>query len=274
MGPNPSLYTDYGCYGPGAAFRPVMPVWVGANQPCVIADTTAAKYTIANIFSKNNAGSGFSYAANWIPVKLDVDYSKFTYPLPVEISLFSSSVNGRDVHLSWRTITEVNSSIFEIERRVQNTNSWTKAGEVTASGSSNSIKQYNYTDSKLSSGRYIYRLKMVDSDGSYKYSNEIETEVALPKEYLISQNYPNPFNPTTKIDYQLPADSKVTIELYNIVGERVAVLINSEMNAGYYTTELNASSLNLASGVYIYKIAANNQGGQNFIQAKKLILTK
>lgn len=274
MGPNPSLYTDYGCYGPGAAFRPVMPVWAGANQPCVIADTTAAKYTIANIFSKSNAGSGFSYAANWIPSKIDVDYSKFSYPLPIEISMFNSSLNDRDVVLSWETKTEVNSSKFEIERSASNNQNWVKIGDVAASGNSNSPKGYRYTDKKLNSGKYTYRLKMVDNDGSYQYSNTVETEISLPKEYAISQNYPNPFNPTTRIDYQLPFDSKVSIELFGITGEKIATIINGEISAGYYTIDVNASTLNLASGVYVYRISAVGQNNQSFVRVKKLMLTK
>ena len=92
--------------------------------------------------------------------------------------------------------------------------------------------------------------------------------------FSLNQIFPKPFNPTTRIDYQLPYDSKVTIELYGITGERVAIIINSELSAGYYTVDINASQLNLASGVYIYRMTANNQGRQNFVQVKKLMLTK
>ena len=63
---------------------------------------------------------------------------------------------------------------------------------------------------------------MIDTQRTFEYSDVVEVEVGLPKEYAISQNYPNPFNPSTRIDYQLPFDSKVTIELYGITGEKVA----------------------------------------------------
>ena len=164
--------------------------------------------------------------------------------------------------------------MFQVERTVQSTQSWVKVGEVAASGNSNSTKSYSYTDKKLNSGKYIYRLKMVDADGTSRYSKEVESEVALPKDYAISQNYPNPFNPTTRIDYQLPFDSKVTLELYGITGERVATILNGELSAGYYTADVNASALNLASGVYIYRMNASNPTGQNFVQVKKLMLMK
>jgi hypothetical protein len=115
---------------------------------------------------------------------------------------------------------------------------------------------------------------MIDADGSYNYSNDLEAEISLPKDYAISQNYPNPFNPTTKIDYQLPFDSKVTLELYGITGEQVGTILNGDVAAGYYTAEVNSSELNLASGVYIFRMAAQNPNAQNFVQIKKLMLTK
>ena len=117
-----------------------------------------------------------------------------------------------------------------------------KIGEVAAAGNSNSPKDYSFVDKNVVAGKYQYRIKMIDADGSYEYSNTIEAEIAMPKEYAISQNYPNPFNPTTRIDYQLPFDSKVTIELYGITGEKIATLVNSELTAGYYTADVNAVS--------------------------------
>lgn len=194
--------------------------------------------------------------------------------VPVELSSFTAAAQGRDVNLSWETKTEVNSSRFEIERTAEGIQSWTKVGQVAASGNSSSPKQYSYTDKKLNSGKYSYRLKMVDADGSYRYSSLVETEIALPKEYALSQNYPNPFNPTTRIDYQLPFDSKVTLDLYGITGEKVATILNTEQGAGYYSADINAGQLNIASGVYIYRMTANSQSGQNFVQVKKLMLTK
>ncbi len=198
--------------------------------------------------------------------------------VPVELTQFTAMNDSRNIVLKWETKTELNSLKYEIERSLLNTStstkSWNKIGEVNASGTTTTPREYTFVDNKLQSGKYLYRLKMVDNDGTFEYSKEVEAEVSLPKEYAISQNYPNPFNPTTRIDYQLPFDSKVTLELYSITGERVATLINTEMSAGYYTTEVNASGINLASGVYIYRMSANNQSGQNFVQVKKLMLTK
>ena len=197
--------------------------------------------------------------------------------VPVQLSSLIAIADGRNVKIDWQTKTEVNSSVFQVERAIIKTNIekvWSMVGEVKASGNSNSQKDYSFVDQKLNSGKYTYRLKMIDNIGRAEYSKEVESEIALPKEYAISQNYPNPFNPTTRIDYQLPFDSKVKMELYGITGERVATLINSEIAAGYYTTDVNASELNLASGVYIYRMVAQNPSAQNFVRVKKLMLTK
>jgi hypothetical protein len=97
----------------------------------------------------------------------------------------------------------------------------------------------------------------------------------VPKEYLLTQNYPNPFNPVTRIDYQLPFESNVTIELYNIAGERVDVLVNQEQAAGYYTVEVNSTQFRLSSGVYIYRMTAvSSKDAKNYTQLKKMVLLK
>ena len=114
---------------------------------------------------------------------------------------------------------------------------------------------------------------MIDNDGSFKYSQLVETEVALPKEFAISQNYPNPFNPSTKIDYQVPVDAKVIMEVYSITGQKVVELVNQDQQAGYYSVNFGASKL--ASGVYIYRIAATEKAsGKNFSSIKKMMLLK
>jgi hypothetical protein len=195
-------------------------------------------------------------------------------PLPVELTSFAANSLNRDIKLDWQTKTENNSSRFEVERKVVDNNGWTKIASVNASGNSNSPKQYSYIDRKLNSGKYQYRLKMIDNDGTFSYSNVIETEVDLPKNYALSQNYPNPFNPSTRIDYQLPFDSKVMVEIYTITGERIASLINQEQKAGYYTLELNAGKMGLSSGVYIYRMIAQNKTDASFSQVKKMLMIK
>jgi uncharacterized protein (TIGR02145 family) len=186
--------------------------------------------------------------------------------LPVELGLFTAVVNERTIQLNWETKTEKNSDKFDIERKTIDA-AWASIGSVKASVLSNSPKQYSYSDKNLQSGKYQYRLKMIDNDGTFEYSKVIETEIAVPKNYELSQNFPNPFNPNTVISYSLPLASNVKLIVYNSLGQTVKVLENGFKNAGIYTVNFNATEL--PSGIYYYKIEA----GQ-FSQIKKMILLK
>ncbi|MDR9447269.1 MAG: T9SS type A sorting domain-containing protein [Balneolaceae bacterium] len=96
---------------------------------------------------------------------------------------------------------------------------------------------------------------------------------ALPTAYDLRQNYPNPFNPTTTIRYALPQASQVTLEVFDMVGRRVATLAEGPQAAGYHTATFDGRSL--ASGVYIYRLRAVNQAtGQPFVQTRTLVLIK
>ena len=217
--------------------------------------------------------------ANTITIYGLTDFSLFTLtsqssPLPVQLSAFNVTTESRNALLSWETATEENAFKFVVERKNTESATWSETGEVKASGNSNSPKKYNYTDQKLNSGKYNYRLKMIDNDGTFTYSDVVEVDISVPKDYAVSQNYPNPFNPTTKIDYQLPFDSRVQIELYNITGERVATLVNMDQKAGYYTFDFTNTS-HLSSGVYIYRIIATGAAQDKpFTAVKKMVMMK
>jgi hypothetical protein len=118
-------------------------------------------------------------------------------PTPVELLYFAGNLNGNNVELRWRTETEVNNYGFDIERTKDNSD-WITIGFVEGHGNSNSPKQYNFIDPDINqSGTYYYRLKQIDNDGTYEYSDVVSVEVGVPKIFYLSQNYPNPFNPTT-----------------------------------------------------------------------------
>ena len=197
--------------------------------------------------------------------------NKINLPLPVELTSFSSEVDKNSVILRWQTGFEINNSGFDIERKTP-TSSWTKTGFVTGGGSVNEIRNYNFEDKNLSSGNYYYRLKQVDYNGNYEYFNLLnDVVIGVPMKFDLSQNYPNPFNPATKINYDLPFDSKVQIKIYDMTGREVHQLVNQVQVAGYYTTQFNASSL--ASGVYFYQINATG-GKQSFVKTMKMVLVK
>ena len=197
-------------------------------------------------------------------------------PLPVELSSFTASVNLNNVNLNWKTATEMNNNGFEIQRSAatnqkSEVSKWEKIGFLEGHGNSSSPKEYSFTDKNLTGGtQFIYRLKQIDNDGQYQYSKEIEVEV-VPRQFTLYQNYPNPFNPVTNIKFDLPEASKVVINVYNILGEKVATLLNKTVEAGFQQVQFNGNDL--ASGTYIYRIEAL-YSGQNFVQTKKMLLLK
>jgi subtilisin family serine protease len=191
--------------------------------------------------------------------------------IPVELSSFSATANENSVTLNWSTATETNNSGFSVERKTPLDERWIEVGFVPGFGSTTERKSYSFTDVNLSIGAYSYRLKQIDFDGTYEYSNEVFAEVSAPKNFALLQNYPNPFNPSTTIEFSIPEMSNVSIEIYNVVGELVASLVNQNLDAGYHSLNLNAS--NLPSGTYIYQLKANGQNG-TFVDVKKMLLMK
>ncbi len=193
--------------------------------------------------------------------------------LPVELASFNSILNGRNVILSWVTNNEQNNAGFDIERKMDADNSeWTKVGSVSGNGTSSIPHSYTFLDRDLNSGNYNYRLKQVDNNGNFKFhllSNEVI--IGVPTKFDISQNFPNPFNPSTKINYDLPVDSKVNIKVFDMTGREVISLINGKQTAGSYTVSFNASAL--SSGVYFYQINAVG-GNQSFMKTMKMLLVK
>jgi lysophospholipase L1-like esterase len=263
-----TLYAEYLCYGPGfnPSGRTVLPG--NPNYGRQLTQAESEFYTLANIFMANSKTDSPFPNGDWLP---SIDDS----PLPVELSAFNSTVHDRDILLDWTTQTEKNSEKFIVERK--SSGDWEILGSVKASVLSSSPKQYSFIDKNLQTGRYEYRLKLVDNNGSFDYSKIIETQVDMPKNFELSQNYPNPFNPSTKINYTLPDIAKVILEVYNIVGERIALLVNEEQSAGYYSVDFNSSSINksISSGVYFYKLTASGKsGGNGFSSIKKMILLK
>ncbi|MFH1195790.1 MAG: T9SS type A sorting domain-containing protein [bacterium] len=224
----------------------------------------------------------------------------------MELFAFTASASGSSVTLNWQTATEVNNYGVEVERKIplnpppskkcrtglvkgdaaSAEGDWETIGFVEGNGTSNSTKDYSFTDKEITSGSYSYRLKQIDIDGSYSYSNEISLETrrgeSLPTKFELFQNYPNPFNPTTIIRYALPTVETgypdksgqvipslqhVTLKIYDILGNEVATLVNDTKEPGVYQVEFDAS--NLSSGVYFYKLTAGE-----FVQTRKLLLLK
>jgi energy-converting hydrogenase Eha subunit F len=191
--------------------------------------------------------------------------------IPVELTSFSASVNESNVKLLWTTATELNNSGFSIERNYANSG-YTEVGFVPGFGTTTEPKSYSFTDNNLRNGVYTYRLKQIDFDGTFTYSDEVEVEVIAPASFSLDQNYPNPFNPSTRISFSLAVDSKVSLKVFDILGQEVASLVNQDLTQGVHTYDFNAAGIN--SGVYFYKIEATGVNGNKFTDVKKMILVK
>ncbi len=200
-----------------------------------------------------------------------------TAPLPIQLTGFSGSTLGSGlVRLEWATKSEVNNFGFYVQRRWDSEEAFVDIDHafVPGHGTTNIPQHYYYTDSLGSIGKYEYRLKQVDLDGTVHYQLPVRVELnksllaeEMPSGFSISQNYPNPFNPTTTISYGLPQKCEVELTVFNTIGQRVATLVRGQQEAGFHEVKFDGSAL--ASGVYFYRMHAGK-----FVQTKKLLLLK
>ena len=205
----------------------------------------------------------------------NAQYIKESEPPKTEIISFKVSTSGLNAELFWETVTEVNNAGFEIER-LQDLNPksvirdehWSKIGFVNGKGTTTEPQNYTFIDADLLSGKYIYRLKQIDlTDSSFQYSSEIQAEISPLIEFVVDQNYPNPFNPATIIKFHIPKSGKVSLRVYDTVGNTVATLLDDYRDKGSYEIKFDASAL--ASGIYFYRFSTNQ-----FVDVKKMVLLK
>ncbi len=195
-----------------------------------------------------------------------------TAVLPVELKTFTARAQNNNVLLNWSTATESSNSGFEIERstlinRQTQNNRFSQVGFVRGSGTITSQQNYSYRDTKVNSGKYEYRLKQIDLDGTIEYSRGVEVSVGIIKTRLTSN--PNPFNNETIINYQLTENSKITIKIYDLLGKEIETLVNKEKEEGEHQIRFNSTEYNLTSGVYFCILKTNRE-----TITQKLVLMK
>ena len=264
--------TGEGFYDPGAGFT--NRISASINGGVIVNSTTYNSSTQVTLnITTTSAVAGAKTVIITNPDGQSVSSSIiFDVALPVVISSFNATTDKRDITLKWRTEEEINNSGFDIERQSISGNGvqgeWNKISFITGKGNSNTPVDYAYTDPKLQTGKYNYRLKQIDFNGNYeRFTLPALVIVGIPLQSDLLQNYPNPFNPKTKIDYSIASDGNVAIVVYDITGREVKQIVNEFRTAGYYTSEFDASSL--ASGIYFYRITA-----PGFTQVKKMLVVK
>jgi subtilisin family serine protease len=172
-------------------------------------------------------------------------------PVPVELTTFNAVYSNGKVILEWITATETNNYGFEIQRR-DDSSSFETIAFISGNGTTTNRVTYSYIDNNLYSGRYYYRLKQLDYNGSFEYSDEVLVDIPLLTDFKLYQNYPNPFNPSTKIKFYTPIQDRVKIGLYDILGNEIRILFDNEVSQGSYEIELDGSDL--TSGMYFVKL--------------------
>ncbi len=211
-----------------------------------------------------------------------ISSSSLDNPLPVNLSAFTGRNISRGVELRWTTASETDNAGFEV-RRTELINgveqewltvaSYRTTSSLAGQGTTNQAHNYTYTDGGVQVGKtYRYALRSVDLNGTihdYPQTVSVEVNALAPKVYTykLEQNYPNPFNPSTRIVYQVAAAGNVSLEVFDMLGRKVATLVNERKEAGEYSVNFNAQGL--SSGVYFYRMQTDR-----FTQTKKLMLVK
>ena len=178
--------------------------------------------------------------------------------------------------LNWSTASETNNYGFDVQKTLDSSNVYETIENSFVAGHGTTVDAHSYmfTDVTVKPGVWYYRLKQTDLDGSIHYSDRVlpsgvtgVSERALPTSFALDQNYPNPFNPSTMIEFALPKESHVTLEVFNLLGQRMALLVDDVRPAGYYAQRFDASSF--GTGIYFYRLVA---GETSFL--KKMLLVK
>jgi len=199
--------------------------------------------------------------------------------LAVQATDFTATSEVSAVKLSWQTKSEIQNTGFNIFRADSGTSLFTMVASYVSNdslkglGTSSTGRSYDFTDNKVSSGStYAYKIQSVASDGVKQDLTTLYVRVGVPKAYALYQNYPNPFNPSTTIRFDLKQTSTVTLEIYNVLGQKVEYWSYGVMGAGRY--EKSIAMAQYSSGVYYYRINAIGNDGQKFVSIKKAMLVK
>lgn len=240
--------------------------------------TTSTDYFFEQSVWKN-PGSGFgSICTDWnyraancgIGTAPGLCFALIGDIVPVELTSFTATVVENNIELNWHTVTELNNSGFDIERKRANSD-WEKIGFVKGNGTTTEPNDYSFIDTNISDEKFVYRIKQVDYDGTYEYSKEVEIEFLGVTKFSLEQNYPNPFNPSTSIRYKVSGISHVTLKIFDVLGNEIATLVDEEKEPGNYEFDFQPGTLSrqMASGIYYYQLKSGK-----YLQTKKMIYMK
>jgi len=196
--------------------------------------------------------------------------------LPIQLASFTATVvNGNDVRLDWRTLSEINNFGFFVQRRLQTVQTYEEIPNsfVAGNGTTNIPHDYSFTNINVGNGNWLYRLRQVDLDGTPHFTDPVQVNVVTsvaentPIAFGLSQNYPNPFNPTTEIRYQTSEIGHVLLKVFNLLGQAIATLVDERRPAGEHSVRWDATSF--PTGVYTYRLTSGSNTA-----SKRLVLIR
>jgi hypothetical protein len=188
----------------------------------------------------------------------------FKVSTPVELESFKAEYKYNKISLTWITTSETNNYGFEIQKSIGSV--YQTIGFVPGYGTNSARHEYLFEDFEFSVGCSKYRLKKIDFDGSNSFSPVVEVTIQPPQKFTLYQNYPNPFNSRTSITFNVKESGKFKLNILNLKGQELIVLLHDFLFPGQYTKKWNAS--NFSSGVYILRFENNGY----FLQKKLLLL--
>jgi hypothetical protein len=235
----------------------------------VVAQSTSAAGTYTSLGNSASDASTVTSGTGYNPASGDFLLMGSTggNTLPVELTSFTAALLGAEVVLHWTTATETENSGFEVQKLINS--QWKSIGFVHGAGNSNVRHDYQYTDRARSGSVTSYRLKQVDRNGSFTFSNSVEAVSGLTAgDYGLSQNYPNPFNPSTTFSFAMKNAEQTTVKVFTLIGEEVATLFDgiAQPNHRYSMT---FAPKNLASGIYFYSLRSASRH-----EVKRMLLMK
>ena len=190
---------------------------------------------------------------------------------PVELVTFDARRTGSNVTLDWATASEQNSGWYEVERAVNVGNNlvFERIETVPAAGNSTTRREYTTVDNTVSTGSYVYRLRMVDRDGTFDYSDEVAVVIGDNQNNAlsISEARPNPVSGIANVDYTITNAGIVRIELTDMIGRTVSTLFEGNVSAGTYSVEVSAEGL--AAGMYQIVIKSGDSVATRSLQVVK-----
>jgi hypothetical protein len=189
-------------------------------------------------------------------------------PLPVELVAFGARVDGRRVVLDWMTASEQDNAGFDVQQFDAEAGAWAALTFLPGAGTSAEPTRYRHVVDDLTPGAYRFRLRQVDLDGRFAVSEEVEVTVALDAPYRLSDVAPHPVRDAGRLQLTVRETQPVRVELYDLLGRRIAVLFEGPVAANRKQI-LQIETSSLASGTYLLRAA-----GDAFIATRRVTVVR